>query len=162
MNYYIAQVIAAIGFLILLLSFWQKKKTKILFFQVISSLFYAMQYLLLLAFSGAAVNIIGVIRDILFRNKNIKRKILYFFLIIYVAVGIFFWQGYLSLLPILASLMYTIVIYQKRENDIRKGSLLVSLIWIIYNLSVNAHVALVTESILLISNVLAILNYRKR
>lgn len=161
MSYYIAQTAAILGFIVLIISFWCKDRKKILKVQTVSSILYSIQYLLLGGYSGLGVNILGTIRSVVFANKKeSSKKFLIIFIIAYAAVGILTWDSLISLFPIIASLVYVIATYNDNPQYIRIGCIIASVFWIIYNFSIMAYVGCVTESILMISNILAVAKLR--
>ena len=156
------QVIGVFAFLILLISFWQKDRKKILFLQAVMSILYALHYFLLGAYSGSIVNIIGIFRAYTFSKKNNNKLyssnlVLYLFLVLFLVSGVITYDNIFSILPIIAALLYTLAIWNDKSSTIRIGSLFVSCIWIIYNIIVGSHVGYITESILLISTALSVL-----
>lgn len=163
MNYYIyAQIFGLLGATAMLLSNWQKGKNKVLSFLILDSICYFMQYILLGALSGAFTNIIGLIRALICKYKdNYKilnnKIILIIILIIYLIIGILTYNGIISLLPVLASIIYTSTLWQNNIKIIRFGTFIMILACFIYNISVKAYIAGVVEGILLISSILAII-----
>jgi len=163
MNIFIlAQIFGLLGAISMFLSSWQKTKDKVLTFLILDSLFYFIQYLLLGALSGAFTNIIGLIRTILFKNKSRNKLfqnkiILYVIIFSYLIIGIITYKGIMSLLPVIISILYSILLWQNNVKKIRIGTALMILSWIIYNITVSAYIGIVVESILFISSLGAII-----
>ena len=164
MNYYIyAQIFGLLGATAMLLSNWQKEKNKVLSLLILDSICYFMQYILLGALSGAFTNIIGLIRALIFKYKDKykilnNKMILIIILIVYLIIGILTYNGIVSLLPVVASIIYTSTLWQNNIKIIRIGTLIMILAYFIYNMMVKAYTAGVVEGILLISSILAIIN----
>ena len=57
-----------------------------------------------------------------------------------------------------AALIYTIVTWNKKEKNIRLFSILVFMLWFIYDILVKAYVSSITDIILIISNIMAFYN----
>lgn len=158
----LAQFFGLLGSISMLLSMWQKTRKKVLTFLLLDSLFYSMQYILLGAFSGAFTNIVGLVRTLIFRNKekhtNFQNKtILYITITLYIIVGILTYNGLPSIFPVVASILYSVVLWQNNVKHIRIGTAVMMLAWFIYNISVNAYIAAVVELVLLTSSIIAII-----
>ena len=157
-----SQIFGLLGALSMLLSNWQKTRNKVLSLLILDSICYFMQYILLGALTGAFTNIVGLLRTIIFKYKD-KYKIiqnnivLYIILVIYLLVGILSYDGLISLLPVVASIIYTSVLWQDNITIIRIGTFFMILACFIYNITVKAYTGAFVEGILLISSILAII-----
>ena len=85
----IAHVIGLIALIFMIISFQTKKQAKLLKFQIISSLFFAIQYLLLNAMSGFFIFLFTTIRNVVFSRYKDK-KVPMFLIIIYLSIVILF------------------------------------------------------------------------
>ena len=151
----IIQLFGVLGSLFMVLSFWQKNKKNMLIFLMFDNLFYIVQYILLGALSGAIVNVIGFFRVLLFRkiekNNNSKSNlILCIILLLYIVSGIFTYSGINSLILIFVSIFYSFVLWQDKPSQIRIGSIIMLLIWCIYNIGVGAYASAIFDGILFI------------
>lgn len=155
MNVLIAQIFALCSSLCLLLSFWQKKRIKILFFQTLDSVFDIIQYFLLGAYTGSCISLLGALRAYTFSKTNHK-FFLYLFLVLYTLASILTFDGMISIIPLLAALLYTLVTWNKKEKYIRMFSILVFSLWFLYDILVQAYVSSCTDLVLIISNSLAL------
>ena len=54
-----------------------------------------------------------------------------------------------------AALIYTTVTWNKKEKNIRLFSILVFILWFIYDILVKAYVSSITDVVLIISNTIA-------
>ncbi len=118
------QIFALCSSLCLLLSFWQKKRIQILFFQTLDSVFDIIQYFLLGAYTGSYISLLGALRAYTFSKTNHK-FFLYLFLVLYTLASILTFDGMISIIPLLAALLYTLVTWNKKEKYIRMFSILV-------------------------------------
>lgn len=157
-----AQLFGLLGALSMLLSNWQKTRNKVLSLLILDSICYFMQYMLLGAFSGAFTNVIGLIRTIIFKYKD-KYKllqnniILIIILLVYALVGLLTYNGIISMLPVIAAIIYTLVLWQNNIKIIRIGTSIMIFACFIYNITVKAYVGALIEGILLVSSILAII-----
>lgn len=158
----IAQIFGALGALAMMLSSWQKTRKRIFFFLLFDNIFYFLQFICLKAYSGAFVNVIGLGRTILFSNKG-KNKFLqsnyplYLIILLYIVVNFFTYDGITSLFPAIASIIYAIVLWQDNPKHIRIGSAIMLFMWFVYDLIVKAYVGGITEFILFLSAIIAII-----
>lgn len=159
-----AQIFGILGALSMLCSNWQKTREKMLFCLIFDGLFYFIQYILLKAYTGAFTNLISLIRAILFNKKGTndffrKNYILYIILLLYVIIGIFTYNGVISLLPTIATIIYTVTLWQDAANVIRYGSVMMFTMWLIYNIIVGAYASAIVEGVLLIGTIISIIKF---
>ena len=72
-----------------------------------------------------------------------------------------FYEGIYSILPLLANVIYLIFIAYKDKRIILIGANLSSICWILYAVVVCSYVGAITESILLISNIINLIKISK-
>ena len=161
-KFILAQIFGVLGSCAMIVSSWQKERKNILFFLAFDNIFYFIQYVLLNALTGAYTNIIGLIRLYLFekKGKNMffkKNYTLYIVILLYILVGVLTYENLGSIFPIVSSIIYAIVLWQYNPKYIRIGSSIMLLMWCIYNVLVHAYVGVLSEGILFISSILAII-----
>lgn len=157
----IAQVVGILAIITFALSPHQKKKKKILTVQLISSVLYALQYLLLGAFSAVATNIIGAVKNWVFylyakKDKEIPIAILCIYIIILLISGIFTYTNIFSIFPIILSILYAYGVWQSNLKVFRIISVFGAVCWIIYNFAVGAYVSAIGNIVQLISAIIAV------
>ena len=171
MLFWLAQFMGLLGALSNVISSWQKTRKKMLFFLIFDTIFYTIQYLLLQAYVGACTNSVGLIRTITFSKKKSNKFfstnwILYIIFLLYIIAGIvsLYFDGQLSekfsvisLFPIVASILYAIVLWQDKPKSIRIGSAIMLFMWCIYNIYVKAYLGAVVEFVLMCSTIIAII-----
>lgn len=126
-NMILAQIFGILAIIIFSLSPHQKTKIKILIFQLISSILYALQYLLLGATSAVAINIIGAIKDGIFYTYTRKNKpIPVSSLLIYIAVLllslILTFENIFSVFPCLLAILCVYGVWQTNLKKIQNYS----------------------------------------
>ena len=92
------------------------------------------------------------------KHKNLNKwYILLFFIIGYAIIGFISFDGKIvSLLPIIAEIIYVIVLWQKDVKKIRIGTLLMVILWLIYDIFVKAYPSMITDLIVMSSTIIAI------
>ena len=160
-NFIIAQVFGLIALVFIVISFQKNNKKKLLNLQILASLSYGIQYLLLSAYSGAIVNIVCIIRNYIF-SKYEKKIPLYWLIVILIAmlsISVFTYDGVHSILPALAMGLYSCALYSGKLKAIRIADVITCLILIVYSLRVSALMAFIATLIELFSSLLAIYRY---
>ncbi|MBQ6354881.1 YgjV family protein [Candidatus Saccharibacteria bacterium] len=161
MNIALAQILALYSSLCLLISFWQKKRKDILNLQILDSVFDIVQYILLGAYTGCLISFLGATRACVFKKAK-NGAVLLLFIALYIAASILTFRGWLSLLPLTAAIIYTIVIWNKKEQNIRFFSIFVFLLWLVYDIFVQAYVSAITDIVLVASNAAAFYKYNSK
>lgn len=162
MIYYIAQIFGLLGLAVMIYSLFQKQKNKMLWFVVLNGLFFGCQYFLLNAYSGMLSNFFGIIRTYICKEKENKKFlnkwfVVTLFIIGYIIIGIITFDGHIiSLLPIIAEILYVLTLWQKSVKTIRYGTLAMVILWLIYDVVVRAYPSLITDLIVMISTMIAI------
>lgn len=158
----LAQILGGIALFILVLSFQKNEKQALLKYQIGSSIFFAGQYLFLQAYTGCLMNLICVLRNILFKKydkKQVPIYLLIFIVFIMLILSLFAYNGSISLLPCIACILYTISIWQSNLKVTRIVEVISCSLYIIYNIKVLAYVGLVSTMIELISALIAIYRF---
>lgn len=140
----------------------QKKKSKVLFFQLIASVLYSIQYFILGAYTAVATNITDMIKTIVFLNysKNEKKIPIYYFIIyaiVIIILGVFTINSIISSIPVIAALLFAYATWQNNMKLYRVLNLLVILMYAIYNLYFGAYVSFIGSVIQFVSSIIAII-----
>lgn len=163
MLYIVAQIFGIFGLLVMIISLFQKNKDKMLWYVVFNGLFFGIEYLLLGAYSGMFSNFFGIGRTYISKEKEKKEKlnkwyVLSFFIIGYIIIGFISFDGKLiSLFPIIAEIIYVVTLWQKSVKKIRLGTLLMVILWLIYDIIVKAYPSMITDLIVITSTIVAII-----
>lgn len=163
MRFIIAQLLGGLAIIASILAFQYNKHNKIIFFRTLNEFLGAVHYILLGAYTGAAVNLIGCVRNYIFtklveKNKKTAPYII-LFSVLFAAFGILTWQGKLSILIIAAKILSTIAYGNKNATVVRILTLLTSSSWLIYNISVLSITGSICEAMTLISIISGIIRF---
>lgn len=161
----IANIVGICAVVIFVFSYQQKTRKGIVVCNAVSRAFYVIQYILLFAFEGAVLDIIGIIASVIAQQKDskiIKRHLKMFvigvnFLII--ITGILLYKNIFSLLPMFGVLFHTGAFWLTKEKNIRIVSFLGSPFWFIYNLINCAYGSAIGDMFTMISIIIAMLRY---
>ena len=159
-------VIQAIGFIGLILSivaFQFKKHRPIVLCKMSSELVFAIQYVLLGAWTAAVLDCISVIRNLLYSHLVKKNRsttpVIVVFGIFVVITGVTTFDGWVSLLPIASKLLTTVSYGMKNERWLRIITLPSCIFWIIYNLFVGSLGGALTDTVTLFSLLIAMYKF---
>ncbi|MBR3161565.1 MAG: YgjV family protein [Bacilli bacterium] len=136
-----AQIMGALALIFLICSFQNNNKKILLKFQVGSSFMYAMQYLLLGAFTGCLMNIVCMIRNYLFgKDEDIDITLRWLIVILGTMslLTMFSYDGVISLLPFFAVFSFTISLWIGNLRIIRIVEAIATILFIIYSIFVYA------------------------
>ncbi len=154
-SFLLGQFFGVIALIILVISLQKNKKEELLRLQVLSSLFFALQYFFLKAFTGSLMNIVTLIRNIIF-NKSKSILSLIVIISIMIILTIYSYENIYSILPSLAVIFFSIAVFQDNIKIIRYIEVLSCLLFIIYNIKYKALFGFISTLIELTSVIIAI------
>ena len=158
------QAVGYVGFLFVVLSFQKDKRSTILLYLVIAQIFFTAHFSLLHAWTGAAMNALAGIRTFLFYKRDViplfKNIVwMYAFMAIFLVVGLLTWQGWHSLLLILAMVVDSFAVWNERTSRIRAFMIIPRPLWFTYNFIVGSYAGMMTEIFVFLSLLVAILRF---
>lgn len=156
----IGEIFSFIAAICLARSTFGKTKKDIVRWQITEQFFCLTSNLSLSGYSGAVVNIVSLIRNILSIKGKFNKKLVLPFLLIIVIFGVIFNnRGWVGLIPLIATIEYTIAlgIYKKSQN-IRLALAINSILWAIYDFVIMSYPIFIMD---LIVATLALINYAK-
>ena len=140
MRSWIPQIIGLLAVATFLLSYQQKKRANIILLNVISRCLYILQYLLLGAFAGAVLDILGAVSSVVagrkhtgFVKRHTKAVLIAMNVCILLAGGtIALWNcSWIDVFSIIGVLLHTSAFWISEEKIIRRVSLLGSPFWFV-------------------------------
>ena len=187
----IVQTIGFLGTAFMLIATQFNTHGKIMIFKTLGSFSFCVQYLLMGAYTGMVMDIVGTIRNIVFaynvRKDKSNKFWIFFFSTITVGAGVatlvLTWSTLVervswlaggnssialllavlvSIISIIAKLLSTIAYAFKDAHRIRMLTLPTSAGWLIYNVVVFTLAGIINESLTLISIIIAELRFRKK
>ena len=166
LNYIVSQVFVIFAAISLGTSYLLKDKKTIMILCIMASIGYGGQYLFLGAFTGVAMNIVSIIRSIWFyiNAKNNKKNSIWVLIVLSVFViasGIITYSNIFSIIPIIATLLFTYSVWQDNTNVYRYLAVPMSIMWIVYNLCCNSLLGTITECTVLVFEIAGIIRNKK-
>lgn len=159
--YLLSQICVIISVIILGATYFLKDKVKILILCLVYCIFYGIHYLLLGAITGSLMNLISFLRNLWFYRNSKKSKknskvVLYVLFLISCVFCIISYSDVFSLISLTASLLSTYSIWQDNVKIYKFLAIPVSICFIIYAFHINSVVAIATEIVLLVTEIVAI------
>lgn len=160
-----AQIVGLLAVTLFLLSYQQKKRKNIIAFNAISRILYIIQYIMLGAFEGATLDVLGTISSITAQNRDksfIHKHLKTFVIAINSAiliVGLLLYENIFSLFPVIGVILHTSAFWISEEKTIRIVSFSGSPFWLIYNLASCAYGSAIGDVLTMISIGIAIYRY---
>ena len=167
MHYIISQIFVILSYLSLSSTYFLKNRKSILIFSLIAVVCNAFAFFFLAAWSGFIMSIVALIRNLILLVQNKYKKtdkiifvdwlILTFFILISIVSAIFTFDGFGSLLSIIATLVYTISVWQKNIIVYKVLGICSSVLWIGYGIYIISLFSIILESILLLVEIIGII-----
>ena len=170
-TYILSQVFIVISYVFLISTYQFKNRTTILLFGFLSAIATGASHFCLAAYSGLAMTCVSVIRNSIFfvQAKNGKTDkitkvdwaILTVLFTIAIVSAVFTYQGFLSLMSVFATLIYTYSVWQKNTKVYKYLGIPTSICWIIYDIYITSWFGMLLESALMISAIIGIIREHK-
>ena len=133
-------------------STFSTSKKNMVFWQLIDSVLGAVSNIFLFSFSGVVTNILVAVRNLFeVKGKN-NNVIVIVFCFLNMVLGLLFNnRGFVGVLPILATIEYTIAIYVcKSSQSLRIGLLINTVFWGVYDLLIMSYPLFVADVIIFV------------
>ena len=168
-TYILSQVFIIINYIFLAITYQSKSRRNILIFNFAGLTSTGISYILLSAYSGFAMVIVGIIRNIIFivdekkngkNDKNTKKDYIILAILYAISIisGILTYNGILSMMSVVATMLYTYSVWQRNTKVYKMLGILVGIVWIIYNVYIFSIFGIILEGVLAI---FAIVGYIK-
>lgn len=164
----LAQLVGLLAVAVFLLSYQQRKRKNIILCNSVSRVLYVVQYVMLGAFEGAVLDVLGTLSSVMagykdkgFIKRHLKLIIVFINILIFVC-GMFMYKNIFSLCPIIGVILHTSAFWITNEKIIRRVSLIGSPFWLIYNISSMAYGSAIGDALTIISILTAIYRYDVR
>lgn len=156
MEFYLAQLFALLAWGILIVSFWKYKNDELLYLQIISCVFFMINYALLGAWTGVFVVALELVRDILYVFFKDDKKIFLISLPVYLLIGVLSYNSKWSLFSVLASLVDGYALTYHGKMVVFLG-ILSYILWLIYDLFCSSYAGALAALVLIFSNIIILI-----
>lgn len=160
----VAQGVGGVGLVLIIIVFQIDHRKHMLYLKICAGLMFTVHFFLLGAFTGAITNLVNVFRNVVY-SQRFERKWadsilwLILFVAVFLSVGVFTWDGYPTVLPVIGMIAGTIGFWMKSTTVIRFASVIGSLSWLTYNVIVGSYAGIATELFVLGSLAVGILRF---
>ena len=159
----IGQALGILGMIVLVLSYQQKKRERLLYFQIGYNALNTVSYFLLGAMPMVWISLINGVRSYVFSKSDTSwgshPAWLYVFLAVPVISGVLTWAGPVSLLVMAATLVLTVALYTKNGSLMRKLFLIPPVLYFTYNLLIRHYGGIGSDVFCVISALIAIYRF---
>lgn len=172
-TYILSQVFIIINYIFLVMTYQSKSRKNILIYNFGALIATGISYIFLSAYSGLAMVFVAIIRNIIFiidEKKNGKSTkngtkdyiILAILYILSIISAIFTYNGILSMMSVVATMLYTYSVWQKNTKTYKALGILIGALWIIYNIYIFSIFGIILEVILAISSITGFIRENKK
>ncbi len=164
MNPVVTQLIGflALGFVVA--SFQKDKRSFLLVLMLCGASLFVVHYLLLGAWTGAAMYVLSAARAYVFRLRDThawinRRATMLVFILAFWIAGVWSWEGSVSLLPILSMTVECIALWSDDTKRFRRWMLLSPAGWVFYGIAVGSYAGIATSAIIGVSLLVAVARF---
>lgn len=166
MTNYIYVIVSILSIFFYVASVQFKEKRQILIVQLLASLCYLIVYVIKGAWSGVSIEVLEGLKNTVFikiekKYKNIPQIVLFIFLFLLCLVSAIFYDGVLSLLPLLINILLFTSTYQRNPKYIRYVMLICGILWACYNMYVGAYIILIGNILEVFSALISIFRFKE-
>lgn len=155
-EFIISQFIGFVAWILILISYHRKTTNQILIFHMMAALLFCIHYFLLNAYSGVLICCFEFIRDFLYYKFDKDNYIFYFSIFFYIIVGYFLCDKAFSYLPLVASFIDGFIL-TKNKKIIVLGSIIIYLLWFVYDIFVKSYIGMFSDIVVILSNILILI-----
>lgn len=163
MNYVIlANIVALIGSIFMVLASFVKEDRKCVFFQSIQIFMFIVSNILLKGITGIIINSLSLLRNILSYKEVLTEYLKYFILFVIAILSIMFNNlGIIGYLPLIGTIVFTIFIDSKDNFKFRLSLTFSILMWLIYDIYIMSYTSAVFDFFSIIGGIKAIVKMKK-
>lgn len=167
MEILISQIVGSLAIITITASVHFKKKNHMMMVQSLAHFLYAIQYIILNAYSAAYMDAVAIIRNLIYyKYDSTKSKIPIILPIIIcsiiIVIGYLNYSGIISLIPIVIALSYTIAATFKNPKVYKYVFGICALGWLYYNFKCGAYVCLFGNLFEFFSTLIALINEKRK
>lgn len=162
----IGQLIGVVAMVLCFLIYQQKERRQMIFVKMLADSAFMLHYILLGAYSGAAICVTSITRAIVFLNPEKKWANKRVWVPIFFAMSLFMaylvWKDAFSICPLIASVISIISFSQNKPKISRILAFPVSVSLLIYDFHIVSLAGIINESALIISSIIGILRFDRK
>lgn len=164
-EYILSQVFTIFTYIFLAITYYAKDRKAVLTISFLSLIANALAYGFLFAYTGVAMCFIALVRNVIFlvdekkngKSEQITKKDIVILMVLYlisIVSTVFTYEGPLSLLSVIATMLYTYSVWQKKTSTYKFLGIPIGILWVLYNLYVKSIFGVILEAILLVCSII--------
>ncbi len=162
----LGQILGFVAVVLGFVSYQVKTAGKLLVIHTVTCLVFTLHYFLLGATPAGVLNLVGTVRNIVYRYKGGNRYADKYapcvFAVIMLILGVLSWEGVHSVLVVAGLVINTVCMSFKDPQNIRKSILVTSPMVLAYDAFELSVGGMIYESVVIVSSVIGIFRYRRR
>lgn len=160
----LGELFSLLAALCLAYSTFSTKKNKMIWWQAINAIFYGLSNLFLGAYSAVVTNVLTLFRNTLEVKNKLNRNFTSVICLLMAIVGLLANnRELLGILPILASITYTICVYVLKSAQQMRIALVVNLIqWMIFDFLVKSYPMFIMDMIIISITLINIIRHKQK
>jgi len=140
-----------------------KSREKMIYIQTIQYFTYSISNFILGGISGAIASIIGAVRNILCYKEKLTKIAIWLIIIISTILTLSFNNlGFIGLLPLFNTIIYTVFINEKNPLKFKTLYLITVILWLIYDFTIKSYTSVVFDIISITSSLIVIYQLHKK
>lgn len=158
-------IVALIASILMVCSGSVKDRKKIIYIQTLQILAFTISTLILGGYTGAIINIISLVRNVLCYKDKLTNKMKILLIIPSIVLSLLFNNlGFLGLLPVISSVTYTCFMSTKNTIKLKSVIIFTMILWLIYDILIRSYTSAVFDVFSIIANSVTIyqLSYKKQ
>ena len=163
--YGIGQALGFVAIALGFISYQMKTQKQLLAVQLATCIVFCVHYFLIGAYTGMAMNCVGVLRNIVYYRRNSRGDTRMTWPIIFAVImgimGILTWEAWYSIFVFLGLIINTLCFAFSDPQKVRGSILVTSPLVLIYDIFALSIGGIIYESVAIISSIIGILRNRK-
>lgn len=170
MEYWISQIFVLFAYIMCGATFFVKKREYVLFLSTGVCASFSVAYVFLSAWTGIAMNIVSIIRNIMFflvakyasNNKKLNYLQLGIIMFLTAICALITYDGILSLAAVFASAIYSYAVWNEKSKYYKIYAILSSLAWIVYNFFIKSILGIILEAVMVICAIIGLIKNKNK
>lgn len=159
----IGNIIAFIASIIMVYTGYIKIKERIIYLQTIQIGLSVISNLVLGGFTGAIINALSCVRNILCYKDKLGKKEKAILIVLSIAVSLAFNNiGWIGLMPVVSTVVYILFMDIKDVRMFKYLTIFTMIMWMSYDLYIKGYVAGVFDGFCIITNVIALIQLKMK
>lgn len=164
--YFIGQGLGIVAVILGFINYQVKTREQVLYVHLATTICFAFHYMFIGAYSGMAMNFVGMVRNLVFyyagKNGKVSKIWSVSFAVVMGVMGILAWENWYSVLAVVGLVINSYSMSFSNPNNIRKSILITSPMVFAYDIFVTSIGGAVYEAIVIVSSVIGLIRFSKK